>query len=628
MPAGKVMSRIRDTILDYIVQERKVAKFLADGLILIGCYYSSFLIRFDFSIPPDQFTLFLHSLPFAFCVPLGLFFAFDFYNHLWGFWSLRELRNLVLVYALSIVILLGLFLSLWFFVKAPLVPRSIPIIYYVLGIVMLGGLRMAYRLYVERSEAPAHTAKRILIVGAGQSAEMLLRQIQKDPKLHYRVVGLIDDDTTKYRKKIHGVPVLGSRSSIPEAVKSKLVDEIIIAVPSATSKQMREIVAQCEKSAKPFRTLPGPKELMDGNVVVSKLRKVQIDDLLGREQAIVDESRVRALIEGKRVMVTGAAGSIGLELCRQILSYKPGSLLGVDKDENGCFYLGMQLRDTGLFQCVVANAANHRKMEHLFQKHRPQVVFHAAAYKHVPCMEMVPDESVLNNLGVTKTVADLSVKHGVEKFIQISTDKAVEPSNIMGASKRLCELYVRSLSARGVKGFMSVRFGNVIGSQGSVFTVFEKQIQEGKPITVTHPDMERYFMTIPEAVRLVLEAGTQGKGGCTFVLDMGEPIRIADLARHMVVLSGFKPDEDIPIQFTGLRPGEKLEEKLWYDYEKPVRSENPRILLTRTNGELPKQFDVKADEILALAQDMQIDKMLSKIKEVIPEYNPSKEVLG
>jgi FlaA1/EpsC-like NDP-sugar epimerase len=626
MPVGKVMSRIRDTILDTIVQERNSIKFLADGLILISCYYLSFLIRFDFTIPSDQFILFARSLPFAVLVPLGMFFLFDFHNSLWGFWSMRELRNLVLVYALSIVILLTLFVSLWFFVQLPLVPRSIPIIYFMLGIVFLGGLRMAYRLYSERSDTPAHTAKRIIIVGAGQSAEMLLRQIQKDSRLHYRVVGLIDDDTMMIKRKIHGVPILGSRSYIPEAVKSKAVDEILIAVPSATSKQMREIVRQCELSGKPFRTLPGPKELMDGDVVVSKLRKVRIDDLLGREQAIIDETRVRALIEGKRVMVTGAAGSIGSELCRQILAFKPESLTGIDKDENGCFYLGMSLRPIGPFQCIVANAANHRKMEYLFQKHRPQLVFHAAAYKHVPCMEMVPDESVLNNLGVTKTVADLAVKYGVEKFIQISTDKAVEPSNIMGASKRLCELYVRSLSDKGTKGFMSVRFGNVIGSQGSVFTVFEKQIQEGKPITVTHPDMERYFMTIPEACRLVLEAGTQGVGGCTFVLDMGEPIRIADLARHMIVLSGFKPDEDIPIQFTGLRPGEKLEEKLWYDYERPVKSENPRILLTRTNGEMPKQLDVKVDEILALAQDMQIEKMLSKIKEVIPEYNPSEFV--
>jgi FlaA1/EpsC-like NDP-sugar epimerase len=295
----------------------------------------------------------------------------------------------------------------------------------------------------------------------------------------------------------------------------------------------------------------------------------------------------------------------------------------VDKDENGCFYLGLQLAETGRFECVVANAANPQKMTFLFERHRPQVVFHAAAYKHVPCMEAAPDESVRNNLGVTKTVADLSARYGVEKFIQISTDKAVYPSNIMGASKRLCELYIQNLSLGGKTGFISVRFGNVIGSQGSVFTVFEKQIQEGKAITVTHPEMERFFMTIPEACRLVLEAAALGTGGCTFVLDMGEPIKIEDLARHMIALSGLKPDEDIPILFTGTRPGEKLVEKLWYDYEEPIRSENPRIMVTKRNGALPRDLDVKIDEILRLAGEIQIHPMIDKIREVIPEYKPS-----
>ena len=609
--------------MDWIVRERKAAKLLADGLLLIVSYYAAFLLRFDFSLPPDEVAVFLYSLPAAVLIPLGFFVLFDFYNSLWGFWSLRELKQLAVVYGLSMLVLLVLAVSAWLGLNLPLVPRSIFILHGVIGLMLLGGLRMAYRLFTERSSLPAHTARRILLVGAGQSAEMLLRQIDKDPKLHYRVVGLIDDDESKYHRKLHGVQVLGAREFIPQAVKDKSADEIIITVPSATSRQMQEIVRQCELSGVPFRTLPGPKELMDGQVVFNRVRKVKIDDLLGREQSVMDEGRVRSLLEGRRVMVTGAAGSIGSELCRQIVRFKPADVLAVDKDENGCFHLGHELAETGPFECVVANAANPQKMTFLFERHRPQVVFHAAAYKHVPCMEAAPDESVRNNLGVTKTVADLSARYGVEKFIQISTDKAVYPSNIMGASKRLCELYVQNLSLSGKPGFISVRFGNVIGSQGSVFTVFEKQIQEGKAITVTHRDMERFFMTIPEACRLVLEAAALGKGGCTFVLDMGEPIKIEDLARHMIALSGFKPDEDIPIRFTGKRPGEKLEEKLWYDYEMPVKSENPRILVTKSNGALTKDLDVKIDEILRLAGEIQIHPMIDKIREVIPEYKPS-----
>jgi FlaA1/EpsC-like NDP-sugar epimerase len=619
----KITSKIPDPLIDLIVRERKPVKFIADCILLAFSYYVSFLLRFDFSIPGDQARVFLYSLPGAVLIPILFFIIFDFYNSLWSFWSLRELKQLVAVYSLSILTLLVLAVSAWMGLHLPLVPRSIFILHGAIGILLLGGLRMAYRMFMERSSFPAHTAKRILIVGAGQSAEMLLRQIHKDPKLHYRVVGLIDDDESKHHRKLHGVQVLGPREVITQAVRAEAADEIIIAVPSATSKQMQAIVRQCELSGVPFRTLPGPKELMDGQVVFNRVRKVKIDDLLGREQGTMDEGRVRSLLEGKRVMVTGAAGSIGSELCRQIARFKPASLLAVDKDENGCFYLGLQLREIGPFECVVVNAANSRKMTYLFERHKPQVVFHAAAYKHVPCMEAVPDESVTNNLGVTKTVADLSVKFGVKKFIQISTDKAVYPTNIMGASKRLCEMYVQNISKSGKAGFISVRFGNVIGSQGSVFTVFEKQIQEGKPITVTHEDMERFFMTIPEACRLVLEAATLGKGGCTFVLDMGEPINIADLARHMIALSGFKPDEDIPIQFTGPRPGEKLEERLWYDYEMPTRSENPRIMVTKSNGELPKDLDAKFNEILRLAGDVQIHPMIDKIREIIPEYQPT-----
>ncbi|RPI00561.1 MAG: polysaccharide biosynthesis protein, partial [Ignavibacteriae bacterium] len=464
MKYRKIATKIPDPIINLIVRERKPAKFISDLVLLAFSYYLSFLLRFDFSIPDNQNGVFLYSLPAAVLIPLVFFILFDFYNSVWSFWSLRELKQLIVVYSLSVLVILILAISAWIGLDLPLVPRSIFVLHCAIGLLLLGGLRMGYRMFMERSPLPAHTAKRIIIVGAGQSSEMLIRQIHKDPRLHYKVVGLIDDDESKHHKKIHGVCVLGPRDIIPQAVRAKAVDEVIISVPSATSKQMQAIVRQCELSGVPFRTLPGPKELMDGQVVFNRVRKVKIDDLLGREQSVMDEDRVRSLLEGKRVMVTGAAGAIGSELCRQIMKFKPASLLAVDKDENGSFYLGLQLSGYDGFKYVVVNAANARKMAYLFEKHKPQVVFHAAAYKHVPCMEAAPDESVMNNLGVTKTVADLSVKFGVEKFVQISTDKAVYPTNIMGASKRLCELYVQKISRNGRKGFMSVRFGNVIGS--------------------------------------------------------------------------------------------------------------------------------------------------------------------
>jgi FlaA1/EpsC-like NDP-sugar epimerase len=599
--------------------KRRAVKMTADGVIIAFAYALSFLLRFDFSIPRPEFMLYAWSMPVLVALSLAFYLIFGIYTGFWMYWSFRELKQLVIVHTFTIMVFLALALGMWC-LGYPLIPRSIFIIHWLVGILFLISLRVGYRLFLEKSVVYEGKTKRLILVGAGHSGEMLLNQIQTHPDLKCRVVGLIDDDERKWNRSIHGVKVMGGSKAIVEAAKSARADEIILAVPTATSKELRDIAAECERTGLPFRLVPGARELMDGRVSYNRVRQVRIEDLLGREQSEMDETKVRSLIEGKRILVTGAAGSIGSELCAQIQKFEPAELVALDKDENRSFYLGNRLAETGPIECVVADAAHRKKMESLFKIHRPQIVFHSAAYKHVPSMETVPEEAVMNNLGATLVMAGLSRENGVEHFIQISTDKAVYPSNIMGASKRLCELAVQNIMLEGKKGFISVRFGNVIGSQGSVFTVFDEQIRAGKPVTVTHPDMKRYFMTIPEACRLVLEAATFGNGGCLFMLDMGEPIRIADLARHMISLAGLKPDEDIPIRFTGLRPGERLEEKLWYKHEKPVRSGNPKIFVIHCSGGMPHGLAKKLDEIMELAGNIETDGMMQKIREVIPEY--------
>ncbi|MBN1894325.1 polysaccharide biosynthesis protein [bacterium] len=617
----KRLYEINDFLNSLSMGRRRLIKMAADGGLIALAYALSFDLRFDFAVPDTESTLCMLTLPVMVGLSLPIYLFSGVYKGFWMYWSVRDLKQLVIVHAFCTLAFSVLALFAWY-LGFPLIPRSIIIIHYFIGILFLASLRTGYRLFLEASISDRGTVnRRLLIVGAGNSGEMLISQIQTDPNLRCKVVGLIDDDEAKWNRSIHGVKVLGGRQTIVQAVEQTQADEIIIAVPSASSKKMQAIAFECERTGLPFRIVPGPSELVDGRVSFSRIRPVRIEDILGREQSEMDEDRVRHLIKGKRILVTGAAGSIGSELCAQILRFKPSALLAIDRDENQCFYLSNRISENGSVTCLVADAANRKKMELLFREHKPQIVFHSAAYKHVPCMEAVPEEAVRNNLGATLVMTDLSLKHGIEHFIQISTDKAVHPSNIMGASKRLCEITIQNIARRGVKGFISVRFGNVIGSQGSVFTVFEEQIRNGKPVTVTHPDMRRFFMTIPEACRLVLEAASSTKG-CLFMLEMGESIRIADLARHMISLAGLRPDEDIPILFTGLRPGEKIEEKLIYEHEKPVRSANPKIFTIACNGKTPKGLEKNLREIVKLADDMQTEKMIGRIRKLIPEYKP------
>lgn len=600
-------------------KERKYLKLTADSLLILLALSMSFLFRFEWVIPHEYSLQLLYSLPIVLFTSISSFLLLGAYSDFWVYWSFRDLGRLILCHSVALAVYFVIDHVFAFLT----VPLSIFTIYWFVSSLLLAGIRILWRNMILLRKSDPVIKKRLLIIGAGKAGDMLIAQIQSSPDMQYFIVGIIDDDPVIHNRSLRGVKILGDMDALSRIVYDYSVEELLIAIPSANSTQMRCIVEKCEKTHLPFRTVPGLKELVDGRVTFNRLRPVKIDDLLGREQSSMNVDRVSKLIQGRTVLVTGAAGSIGSELCRQVQKMSPEQLVILDKDENRMFYLNNELKNQGAVEPFVMNIRNRSKLERIFRLFKPDVVFNAAAYKHVPCMEWSPEEAIINNLESTVVLSEMAAEANVEKFIQISTDKAVHPTTIMGASKRLCELYILNYMKRGRKGFVSVRFGNVIGSQGSVFTVFDKQIKEGKPLTVTHPDMERFFMSIEEACKLVMEAGALGKGGCVFVLDMGEPIKIMDLAKQMIILSGLVPGEDIPIEISGLRPGEKLYEELWYKHEKPEKTANSKIFTSRNNGSLNHQFLPIIHDILIHAHRMKYKEMTTALQQLIPDYQPS-----
>jgi FlaA1/EpsC-like NDP-sugar epimerase len=453
--------------------------------------------------------------------------------------------------------------------------------------------------------------------------------VRRNSTDRHEVVGFLDDNREKLHADIHGVRVLGAIDRLPEVVVGRDVDEVILAVPSATGPQMRRIVDLCKAANVRFKTMPGVDQLIDGRVSLNQVRNVAIDDLLGRDPVKLDMNAIGDAIEGHVVMVTGAGGSIGSELCRQVARFSPAALLLVERTENSLFeihreLIGKGLSPSALIPCV-ADVVDASRMEALFALHKPTVVIHAAAHKHVPMMEWNPGEAVKNNVGGTRTLAELAHRHQVERFVMVSTDKAVNPTSVMGATKRVAEICVQSLSQQSRTRFVTVRFGNVLGSAGSVIPIFKEQIAAGGPVTVTHPEMKRYFMTIPEASQLVLQAGTMGEGGEIFILDMGEPVKIADLARDLITLSGFTPGEDIEIAFTGMRPGEKLFEELSVDAEAAVKTAHPKIFVGKFR---PYEWDrvlKGTDRLLAVAGQPAAE-VRAALRVLVPEYRPPDEV--
>lgn len=491
-------------------------------------------------------------------------------------------------------------------------------------ILLLAGMRMAIRLYHEEFRTvQTGRLKRFLIVGAGNAGEALLREIHRMSVAEYEVIGFIDDDITKQGISIHGISILGKVEQLAKVCQDYNIDEIAIAMPSATHQQLRRVIQVCEGTKVRFRTVPSITDIASGRLRVSQIRDVDINDLLGREAVQLDLNLIEDYLRSKTILVTGAGGSIGAEMCRQVCNFEPKELLLVEQAENPLFNIDRELHSSFpdiQMRAIICDITDKIRVEQLFKHYKPQVVIHAAAHKHVPLMETNPGESIKNNVVGTRVVADTADKYGVASFIMISTDKAVNPTSLMGSSKRIAEMYIQGLNEKSNTHFVTVRFGNVLDSNGSVVPIFKKQIAEGGPVTVTHPDMKRYFMTIPEASQLVLQAAAMGKGGEIFVLEMGEPVKIMDLARELIILSGFRPSEDIDIVFTGPRPGEKLFEELSITGENMLPTRHPKIGIWKNIPVDRSKVEAAIEELVILAQTQDHERIVQGIKRLVPEY--------
>ncbi|HQQ11437.1 MAG TPA: nucleoside-diphosphate sugar epimerase/dehydratase [Synergistales bacterium] len=506
------------------------------------------------------------------------------------------------------------------------VPRSIALIDPALTFMVMGAMRFGARALSETNSTRGHafTPKRVLIVGAGEAGVMIAREMRRHPESGLLPVGFLDDDPSKKRAVFAGVPVRGQIDDIPAVVEKLGIEEVLISIPSASGALVRRIVGLSRKARVPHRIIPGIYEVLSGAVNISHIRDVDVADLLGREQVTLDMDAITRYLSGKRIMVTGAGGSIGSEIVRQLTRFFPEMIILVGRGENSLFELQMELKEISpqtAYHLVVADVQNRPKMARLMKRYSPQVVFHTAAHKHVPLMEANPDQAIINNVGGTRNVAELALEGGVEHFVNISTDKAVNPTSIMGASKRIAEMIVRQCASRAGEGqsFVSVRFGNVLGSRGSVIPVFKEQIRRGGPVTITHPDMKRYFMTIPEAAQLVLQAASMTSNGTVFVLDMGKPVLIRELAEDLIQLSGYQPYEDIDIVYTGLRPGEKLFEEILTAEEGTTGTHHDKIYIANQD-EIGHDFSQKLEHLLEAAAKNDQDEIFRTIKQMVPAF--------
>jgi len=571
---------LREALLTY---RRVVAVFCHLGLAG-AAYGAAFFLRFDGSIPPDYQRVLLTTLPLAVGVKGLALCYFKLTRGLWRYVSMDDLVRICKAAVLgSALLVVGTFLF-W----GHAVPRSVFIIDFLLTVALFGGVRFCVRLFRETFRPMIHSAtdKRMLIVGAGDAGEMALRAVRRDFQEAYTPVGFVDDNRANQGRSIHGLPILGAVSEARRLVAERGITDVLIAMPEASKRLVREIVEMCSACNVSFHIMPTFRDIITGELATARIRDVRVEDLLGRDPVQLDKTAVSDDLKGRCVLVTGAGGSIGSELARQIASCNPGRLVLLDVAETPLFEIENELRASrpGVrCDAFLGDVKHPDSVEVVFERFRPERVFHAAAYKHVPLMESHPVEAVLNNVFGTRNLAEAATRHGVERFVMISTDKAVRPAGAMGASKRIAELVVSHLGGNGTK-FMTVRFGNVLGSSGSVVKIFRRQIAQGGAVTVTHPEVARFFMTIPEAVELILQAGTIGKGSEVFVLDMGDPVKIVDLARNMIELSGLHVGTDIEIEFVGLRPGEKLYEEL-VAYGEHVRPTSiPKVMLHEGDG--------------------------------------------
>jgi len=601
---------------------------VAYSCVILAAHWVAYLIRFEFHPPINQQTLFWLTLEWSLPIELACLFVFGQFRSLLSYFSLPDVNRIVASSAASCIIST----IIWHITRGLLAPpRSIIILSFLLDTIGLVGVRVVFRMLRERQKGGGENGsavRRIIIIGAGDVGANLAKEMKLRRDLRMRPVAFYDDDRTKWNTRVHGVAVLGRPELLTEGPVQ--AEKAIIAMPSASGRRLREVVQLLNEAQVKFEIVPSMEQIVNGAVRVSQIRPVQIEDLLGREKVNLETLRIQELVSGKVVMVTGAGGSIGSELCRQIASLGPSQLLLVERCEVQAFQIEQELLRLGSGAAVmplVADILDDERMRRIFDRCRPQLVFHAAAHKHVPMMEHQPFEAFRNNALGTKRIAKLSAEFGVERFVLISTDKAIKPTNAMGATKRLAELCLQALQRENPIGtkYMAVRFGNVLGSSGSVIPTFKRQIADGGPVTVTHPEVMRYFMTIQEAVGLVLQSATQGRGGEIFVLDMGKPVRILDLARQLIELSGLRPELDIEIKFSGLRPGEKLLEEINLDTESLSPTDHPMIM--RFVGASPswESLDRTFENLYDKASVMDADEVKLELKSLVPEYCPSLE---
>jgi FlaA1/EpsC-like NDP-sugar epimerase len=604
-----------------------------DIVVLAASHVLAYLLRFEFSLSSFDISILKRSIIPSVGCKLIFFYWFKLYRGMWRYTSIADLINIIKATGVSTMTIMAAILILYRFQGYP---RSVFLIDAVLTLIFISGFRLGVRLFFATSPNPLNIfrkdseekGRRLLIIGAGDAGEKMLREIRDNARLKYDIVGFLDDDPNKVGRLIHGVPVLGLVAEAKEIVSREKVEEILIAISSATGKDMKRIVEVCKQTKIRYKTIPGIGELIDGRVTVKSIRDVSYEDLLGREPVRLEKEKIGQYLEGKRVLITGAGGSIGSELCRQIARYNPASLILLDRTEKNLYDLEMDMWRHFLYikyVPVLGDIRHKGEIKAIFEKYGPEVVFHAAAYKHVPMLEINPWEAIYNNILGSKNVLEIAHDSGLERFVLVSTDKAVNPTNVMGASKRVTELIMQAHVNSGPTKLMAVRFGNVVGSSGSVIPLFKKQIELGGPVTVTHPEVTRYFMTIPEAAQLILQAGTMGKGGEIFVLDMGTPVKIVDLARDLIRLSGFEPERDVEIKFIGLRLGEKLYEELIVVGEEIAPTSHDKILILNHSGpsQLEKnELEENICELVKLAEARDAAGIKNKLKEMVPEYQP------
>lgn len=588
-------------------------------VLIVASSWLALWLRFDGSIPEFEWQLWLATLTWLVLIRAVSFIPLRLYEGLWRYTDLWDLRNIVIgVCGSSVAFYLlvhpGLGLTRY--------PRAVFIIDTVLLILFMSGIRLTRRLY--REVAAPRGDKTLLIFGAGDAGELIVRDMRGDRSSTYEPIGFIDDNRLKVGRHIHGVPVLGTRADLAAIIKARRPDEFLIAIPSADPQTIRGVVRALEPFKLPIKTLPNLRDVLDGTIAIQHIRDLSIEDLLTRAPVDLDHSPLRAFIEGRRILIAGAGGSIGSELARQIADAAPTSLILFERHEHSLYTVASELADRGLGAIIaplIGDVTDIDRVDAVLREHRPEIIFHAAAHKHVPMMEHNPCEAVKNNVRGTRILAEAAERHGVERFIFISSDKAVNPMSIMGATKRVAELVIQSLASNSRTSFYTVRFGNVLASNGSVVPRFLQQIKAGGPVTVTHPEMRRFFMLIPEAVHLVLHAAAQGRPGEVYVLQMGEQLRLLDLARNLIRLSGFVPDEDIQIIFTGPRPGEKLSEQLVGEDEAVIASTNPTIMRVQSRGRLdPTELALRVNALEEMAAHGHREGAIAMLCAIVPTF--------